>query len=34
VRDAVLDQLTWVERVVWWLDPRPLVRDWRRTMTR
>lgn len=29
VRSAVLDQLQWHERLRWWLDPRPLVREWR-----
>jgi transglutaminase-like putative cysteine protease len=28
VRDAVLDQLSMTERMLWWLDPRPLLRDW------
>ena len=29
VRTAVLGQLTWWERLAWWLDPRPLLRDLR-----
>jgi transglutaminase-like putative cysteine protease len=29
IRGAVLTQLTLRERVVWWLDPRPLLREWK-----
>ena len=32
VRYAVLDQLTLAERVLWWLDPRPLIKDWRASL--
>jgi len=30
VRSAVLAQLTWWERLMWWLDPRPLLKEWSR----